>query len=362
MCNNTVSYQREPSISIMPKLNHSQVHQIVAVIFSLFFSVTGFSQVTDARFAPSDDYSIDEAFFKLPPGRSVGATSGLGIHPDGSAFWVFDRCGAQDCRGSDLAPIMKFDREGNHLFSFGANLFQRPHGLSVDRDGNVWVTDDVGSRDIDTVSQAKGHQVFKFSPEGELLMTLGSSGIPGDGPDTFNMPSAVVVAPNGDIFVGDGHGPRSNARIVKFNSRGDYLMTWGSFGEGLHQFHTPHALSMDSAGRLFVGDRGNDRVLIFDQSGNFLDEWKQFGRPSGMFIDDNDLLYVADSSSSNTPQSNLGFEEGIRVGSVRDGRIILFIKDTDASGSQEGVTADSDGNIYGSLTAGMALRKYSLSQ
>ena len=346
----------------MPKLNHSQVHQIVAVIFSLFFSVTGFSQVTDARFAPSDDYSIDEAFFKLPPGRSVGATSGLGIHPDGSAFWVFDRCGAQDCRGSDLAPIMKFDREGNHLFSFGANLFQRPHGLSVDRDGNVWVTDDVGSRDIDTVSQAKGHQVFKFSPEGELLMTLGSPGIPGDGPDTFNMPSAVVVAPNGDIFVGDGHGPRSNARIVKFNSRGDYLMTWGSFGEGLHQFHTPHALSMDSAGRLFVGDRGNDRVLIFDQSGNFLDEWKQFGRPSGMFIDDNDLLYVADSSSSNTPQSNLGFEEGIRVGSVRDGRIILFIKDTDASGSQEGVTADSEGNIYGSLTAGMALRKYSLSQ
>ena len=346
----------------MPKLNHSQVHQIVAIIFSLFFSVTGFSQVTDARFAPSDDYSIDEAFFKLPPGRSVGATSGLGIHPDGSAFWVFDRCGAQDCRGSDLAPIMKFDREGNHLFSFGANLFQRPHGLSVDRDGNVWVTDDVGSRDIDTVSQAKGHQVFKFSPEGELLMTLGSPGIPGDGPDTFNMPSAVVVAPNGDIFVGDGHGPRSNARIVKFNSRGDYLMTWGSFGEGLHQFHTPHALSMDSAGRLFVGDRGNDRVLIFDQSGNFLDEWKQFGRPSGMFIDDNDLLYVADSSSSNTPQSNLGFEEGIRVGSVRDGRIILFIKDTDASGSQEGVTADSDGNIYGSLTAGMALRKYSLSQ
>jgi len=362
VCNNTVSYQREPSISIMPKLNHSQVHQIVAIIFSLFFSVTGFSQVTDARFAPSDDYSIDEAFFKLPPGRSVGATSGLGIHPDGSAFWVFDRCGAQDCRGSDLAPIMKFDREGNHLFSFGANLFQRPHGLSVDRDGNVWVTDDVGSRDIDTVSQAKGHQVFKFSPEGELLMTLGSPGIPGDGPDTFNMPSAVVVAPNGDIFVGDGHGPRSNARIVKFNSRGDYLMTWGSFGEGLHQFHTPHALSMDSAGRLFVGDRGNDRVLIFDQSGNFLDEWKQFGRPSGMFIDDNDLLYVADSSSSNTPQSNLGFEEGIRVGSVRDGRIILFIKDTDASGSQEGVTADSDGNIYGSLTAGMALRKYSLSQ
>lgn len=346
----------------MPQLKKNQPRQILAALFSLVFSVTAYSQVTDARFTPSDDYTIDETFFKLPPGRSIGATSGLAIHPNGSSFWVFDRCGANDCRGSNLAPIMQFDRQGNHLLSFGANLFQRPHGLTVDREGNVWVTDDVGSRDIDTVGEGKGHQVFKFSPEGELLMTLGKAGVPGNGPETFNMPSAVLVAPNGDIFVGDGHGPRSNARIVKFNSRGDYLMTWGSAGESPSQFHTPHALAMDSAGRLFVGDRGNSRVLIFDQSGNFLDQWKQFGRPSGMFIDDNDLLYVADSSSSNTPRSNPGFEEGIRVGNVRDGRITLFIQDPDANGSQEGVIADRDGNIYGSLTAGMALRKYSRSK
>lgn len=346
----------------MPSLKRSQSRQVLAALFALVFSVAAFSQVTDARFTPSTDYTIDDAFFKLPPGRSIGATSGLAIHPNGSSFWIFDRCGASDCRGSDLAPIMQFDLDGNHLLSFGANLFQRPHGLHVDRQGNVWVTDDVGSRDIDTVSEGKGHQVFKFSSDGELLMTLGSPGIPGNRTQTFNMPSAVLVAPNGEIFVGDGHGPRSNARIVKFNSRGEYLMTWGSPGEGPNQFHTPHALAMDSAGRLFVGDRGNARVLIFDQSGNFLDEWKQFGRPSGMFIDDNDLLYVADSSSSNTPRSNPGFEEGIRVGSVRDGRVTLFILDPDASGSQEGVVADSEGNIYGSLTAGMALRKYSLSK
>ena len=182
----------------MQKLNPIQRHQIVALMFSLFFPVTALPQVTDSRFTPSVDYGIDEAFFKLPPGRSVGATSGLGIHSDGLAFWVFDRCGAQDCRGSDLAPIMKFDREGNHLLSFGEDLFQRPHGLYVDRDGNVWVTDDVGSRDIDTVSEAKGHQVFKFSPEGELLMTLGSPGISGDGPDTFNMPCLLYTSDAAD--------------------------------------------------------------------------------------------------------------------------------------------------------------------
>ena len=346
----------------MTKLNKVHIQQALAAALSLVFSVTAFSQLTDVRLVAEEEYSFDETFFKLPAGRTIGATSGLAIHPDGSSIWVYDRCGGSDCRGSNLAPIMQFDREGNHLLSFGANLFQRPHGLFVDRDGNVWVTDDVGSREIDTVSEGKGHQVFKFSPEGELLMTLGKPGIPGDGPDTFNMPSAVLVAPNGDIFVGDGHGPRSNARIVKFNSRGDFLMTWGSAGDGPNQFHTPHALAMDSAGRLFVGDRGNSRVLIFDQLGKFIDEWKQFGRPSGMFIDDNDLLYVADSSSSNTAQSNPGFEEGIRVGHVRDGEIILFIEDTDSDGSQEGVTADSDGNIYGSLTGGMALRKYPQSE
>ena len=346
----------------MTKLNKVHIQQTLAAALSLVFSVTASSQFTDVRFVAEEDYSFEETFFKLPAGRTIGATSGLAIHPDGSSIWVYDRCGGSDCRGSNLAPIMQFDLEGNHLLSFGANLFQRPHGLFVDRDGNVWVTDDVGSREIDTVSEGKGHQVFKFSPEGELLMTLGKPGIPGDGPDTFNMPSAVLVAPNGDIFVGDGHGPRSNARIVKFNSRGDFLMTWGSAGDGPNQFHTPHALAMDSAGRLFVGDRGNSRVLIFDQLGKFIDEWKQFGRPSGMFIDDNDLLYVADSSSSNTAQSNPGFEEGIRVGNVRDGSVMLFIQDPDASGSQEGVVADSDGNIYGSLTAGMALRKYSFSK
>ena len=255
-----------------------------------------------------------------------------------------------------LNPIMQFYLQGKLLNSFGANQFVRPHGLYVDRDGNVWVTDDQGPAGQDPRRDGKGHQVLKFSPEGELLMELGKAGVAGDGPDEFNSPSAVLVAPNGDIFVGDGHGPGSNARIVKFNARGEYLMTWGSRGTGPHQFHTPHALAMDSRGRLFVGDRGNNRVLVFDQSGNVLEEWNQFGRPSGLYIDDDDLLYVTDSSS--TPSINPGFEEGIRVGSARDGRVTLFIEDPHEDGTQEGVFADRNGNIYGSLTAGMALRRY----
>ncbi len=315
------------------------------------------AQVVDARFTPSDQYRIDDGFFKLPPDRPIGSTAGMALDPSGASVWVFDRCGADDCMGSDLAPIMHFDLDGNHLISFGADMFVRPHGIHIDSHGNVWVTDGEGPNGRDPRREGKGHQVFKFSPTGELLMTLGKPGIAGDGPDEFNQPSAVLVAPNGDIFVGDGHGGQSNARIVKFDASGRFLKAWGERGSGPGQFAVPHALAMDEAGRLFVGDRGNNRVQIFDQEGQFLAEWPQFGRPSGMFIDANGMLYVTDSSS--TPRSNPGYGEGIRIGSVSDGRISVFIDDPHEDGTQEGVVADSEGNIYGSLTGGMALRRYS---
>jgi sugar lactone lactonase YvrE len=187
-------------------------------------------------------------------------------------------------------------------------------------------------------------------------MTLGKAGVAGDGPDTFNMPSAALVAPNGDIFVGDGHGGNSNARVLKFSKDGRLLKTWGKRGNAPGEFDTPHALAMDSRGRLFVADRGNNRIQIFDQEGSFLEEWKQFGRPSGIFIDRRDVLYVADHQSDQ--KTNPGFRKGITIGSARDGKVTTFIPDQDPAGSQEGVAADSRGTIYGSLTAGMALKKY----
>jgi sugar lactone lactonase YvrE len=144
--------------------------------------------------------------------------------------------------------------------------------------------------------------------------------------------------------------------MVKFSRDGKFIKAWGKRGTAPGDFETPHALAMDSRGRLFVGDRGNNRIQIFDQDGKFLEEWKQFGRPSGVFIDRSDTLYVADHQSD--AKTNPGFTRGIRIGSARDGKVTVFIPDPNVDGSQEGVAADANGNVYGSLTGGMALKKY----
>ena len=336
---------------------------LLAIIFTSASACV--AQVGDNRFNPSGDFSVDYNFFKMKTGRPIGSTAGISISPDGQSIWVFDRCGANDCVGSDLDPIMRFDLEGNQLASFGSNMFVRPHGLHIDFEGNVWVTDGEGPNGQDPRRDGKGHQVFKFSPSGQVLMTLGKPGKAGNGDYEFNQPSAVLVAPDGSIFVGDGHGGASNSRIMKYDSSGKFILSWGSQGSDPGEFAVPHDLAMDSTGRLFVGDRGNNRVQIFDQDGNFIVEWEQFGRPSGLFVDDNDMLYVTDSSSENrgpagTSKNSSPYAEGVRVASVKDGIITLFLDDPHENGSQEGIVVDKAGNIYGSLTGGRALRKYLL--
>ncbi|HEY6240244.1 MAG TPA: peptidyl-alpha-hydroxyglycine alpha-amidating lyase family protein, partial [Burkholderiales bacterium] len=227
------------------------------------------------------------------------------------------------------------------------------HGIHVDKAGNVWVTDADGK-------EGKGQQVVKFSADGKVLLTLGRAGVAGDGPDTFNRPSDVTTAPNGDIFVADGHGGESNARIVKFSKDGKFIKTWGKKGTAIGEFDTPHALAMDSRGRLFIGDRGNSRIQIFDQEGNFLEEWRQFGRPSGIFIDRNDTIYVADHQSG--AKFNPNFKRGVRIGSVRDAAVMTLIPglgpEADAQSVGEGVVADATGNVYWAETAGMTVRKF----
>jgi sugar lactone lactonase YvrE len=325
-----------------------------------------------ASYAPPNDlpnpYKTISGWAPLPDGRKWGGTSGVSISPEGN-IWTFERCGANSCAGSDVPPILEFDISGKLLKNFGGGMFLLPHGIFADKDGNVWVADGVGGMTTsdDAGKHGKGHQIFKFSPDGKLLMTLGKAGVPGDGPDTFNRPSAVIVAPNGDIFVADGHEspPNSqvNARVVKFSKDGKFIKAWGKRGSAPGEFNGPHSLAFDSKGRLFVADRTNNRIQIFTQDGKFIAEWKQFGRPSGIFIDKADTMYVADSESTDQPGYgyNPGCKRGIRIGSAKDGKVTAFIPDPDPKGpssAAEGVAVDHDGNIYGAEVGPKDLKKY----
>ena len=305
------------------------------------------------NYAQDNPYRVVDGWAKLPDGRTWGSTSAVDVDAN-DHIWVAERCGANSCADSKLAPILEFDQSGKLLQSFGAGLFVFPHGISVDKDGNVWVTDGLGK-------DGKGHQVFKFSREGKILLTLGKAGVAGDGPDTFNAPSDVIVAPNGDIFVADGHGRETNARIVKFSKDGKFIKSWGKKGIAPGEFDTPHGLAFDSKGRLFVADRNNNRIQIFDQEGNFIEQWTQFSRPSGIFIDAKDNIYVADSES-NSVRRHPGWKRGIRIGHISDGYVTAFIPDPveNAKGTSaaEGVAADSLGNIYGAEVGPKALKKY----
>lgn len=306
--------------------------------------------------AQENPYRAVEGWAKLPSSRAWGSTSAVFPAPDGRHIWVAERCGENTCVGhDDLDPVYLFDADGNVVRSFGKGLIVWPHGIFVDREGNVWIADARGEG-------GRGHQVHKFSPEGRLLMSLGRAGVAGTGTDTFDQPSAVLVAPDGSIFVADGHGAEGNNRIVKFAPDGMFLKEWGSTGGENGEFRDPHALAMDSQGRLFVGDRANSRVQIFDQEGNHLATWTQFGRPSGLFIDANDVLYAADSESN--ARRNPGWKRGIRVGSARDGWVTTLIPDPEpdpdrsATSGAEGVAADAAGNVYGAEVGPRRLVKY----
>lgn len=322
-------------------------------------SSSAIGQLENPNIIPNPYSVVPDVWAPLPDDREWGATSTVYYAGEGN-IWAAERCGANgNCLDTpELDPIFLIDAQGRVIKSFGAGLIVWPHGIHVDFDGNVWIADARG----DPV-RMKGHQVHKFSSDGELLMSLGLPGIAGKGNNIFDQPNDVLVAPNGDIFVADGHSSNGNNRIVKFNSNGEYMMEWGGKGTGSGQLDVPHALAMDSAGRLFVADRGNSRLQIFDQAGTWLATWTQFGRPSGLYIDGNDTLYSADSESNTGPGRNPGWYRGIRIGSAKTGFVEAFIPDPntgEANGTSvaEGVSADEDGNVYGAEVAQRALRKY----
>jgi len=300
----------------------------------------------------SNPYQLVANWAKLSGGRAFGSVIGAGVDRAGNV-WAFDRCGTESCDGSDLNPILQFDASGNLVKSIGAGLFIFPHGFYVDREGNIWTTDGMGK-------DGKGFQVTKLSPDGRVLLRLGKAGVSGNARDTFLYPSAVVTGANGDIFVADGHGEDTGGRIMQFSQDGRFIKEWGKKGTGPGEFGGLHAIAMDSQGRVFVGDRTNSRIQVFDSDGKFLAEWKQFGRPSGIFIDASDTIYVADSQSD--AERNPGFEKGVRIGSARDGVVRSFIPipgpGDAATVSAEGITADAAGNVYGAEANSNNLRKY----
>jgi len=333
----------------------------IAGLVGVILAATAFLQAQTAN-APRNDlpqpYQTTRDWGQLPSGVKWAAVTAVEPAPDGSIY-VIHRCFANSCAGRTEAPILKYDPSGKLLTTWGGGMFVFPHGATVDRDGNLWVTDARGDA-------GKGHQVFKFSQDGKVLMMLGKAGVSGSGPDLLDQPTDVVVAPGGDVFVTDSHRNGKNNRVIRFRADGRFVKEWGRKGSGPGEISEPHTIALDSRGRVFVGDRENNRIQIFDQDGTFLDQWRQFGRPSGITITRDDTIYVTDSESGpDTGARELpGIKKGIRIGSARDGSVRAFIEDSESTvadhSGAEGVGVDAQGNVYGAVVRRQMLERHVL--
>ncbi len=328
-----------------------------------------------AQISTTNPYRATFGWEQLPEARQLGVVSGVFPDPDGSHLWILDRCSGNQCAGTDIDPILKFDLQGNLVDSFGAGLFAFPHGFALDDEGFLWVTEGGSHGDSRATlgeTMGIGHQVLKLNQQGEVVMRLGEAGVWGDGPDHFNGPSGVAIAANGDIWVSDGHRGGNN-RIVKFSRDGRFLLEVGggvgSESKEAARFSDPHDIKVDSQDRVLVADRGNSRIQVFDQDGNLLYIWTHYGKPSGLFIDRNDILYAGDGLSGTVRtgppdnwRSNLGWEKGIRIGDLKTEQawVTHFIPqhDEDVGAFIEFLGVDFDGNIYAGEVARQRMVRY----
>jgi len=370
----------------MPRIERVALQSVLATA-SAALSLAGAGAAGDV--GPTNDlpnpYQTVAPWGKLPDGRTWGAFNAVAIDNDGESVWVATRCGANPeippggspyaydtCAGSTVAPVLNLDSSGNVMQSFGADMFVFPHKIHVDREGNVWVVDARGANERERKKhpeeKAKGHTVVKFSPQGKVLLTIGTPGVAGNPPEALTEPTSVVVAPSGDIFIAEGHSgqiasspPDTVARISRFTKDGKFVRSFGKLGSGPAEFRTPHDLTIDPQGRLLVADRGNMRIQILDQDGTFIDEWKQFSRPSGISIRDG-MIYVADSESNGFPDAaHPGWKRGIRIGKLADGAVLYLIPDTldlQPTSAAEGLAVDKHGNIYGAEVGPRQLAKH----
>ena len=245
---------------------------LVLALFSITYSVA------EKGWYPHEGtlmkYRVDIRFGEepedtMPEGWKFGRVSGVATDSRGQVF-VFQR-------GPKADPIIVFDSKGNYLRSWGRGMFGRPHGMRVDRDDNVWITDHID------------HQVMKFTNDGKLLLTLGIKGQTGTDEKTFDGPTDISFAASGDFYVSDGYG---NDRVLKFSKDGKFLLTWGQSGTGPGEFDLVHSVAVDSQGRVFVSDRENDRIQIFDGNGKFLRMWTHLGATQNIFITPEDEVWI----------------------------------------------------------------------
>ena len=304
--------------------------------------------------------------------RPWGGSNGVAIDKDGKSVWATDRCSpgtSPGCLGTKANPIHHFDESGKEIRSFGGGMFAWPHGIHVDKDGNVWVTDS-GAPSPDDLKKfpgedKKGSVVVKFSPEGKVLMILGKPGVQGNPPQALTEPTVVLTDPsNGDVYVAESHtnveDPNLVGRISVFDKNGKFLRTIGKTGSGPGEFRTPHGLAFDSQGRLIVVDRHNHRVQILTKDGKYIGEYPEFSRGSGLAIDRNDTIYVADSES--TERVHPGWLRGIRIGSLKDGKVTGFVPphktDMPDGAMGEGIAVDAAGNLYTAEATIRGVTKY----
>jgi hypothetical protein len=301
---------------------------VTAVLSALVATAT--VHPSDLR-AADGAYQLVEGWAQLPEGVQWGVMSAVDIDSHGTIY-AFKRSEPGQKVGELSSRVMVFDPHGKFMKSWGEDMFSSAHGLRVERDGFIWITDKTGD------------QVFKFSPDGELLMTLGKKGVAGDNNsrDALNGPSDVVIAKNGDIFVSDGES--TNTRVVKFSKDGKFIKCWGTKGSGPGELDLPHNIVMDSEGRLYVADRSNKRIQVFDQDGKYLDQMTQFGAPAGMFMTKDDTLYVV----AGAPENRL------TVG-TKDGKVLDRMEGLNGP---HWVAVDSGGAVYIAEVAGQALLKF----
>ncbi len=222
-----------------------------------------------------------EGFLEIPPSVDLGAVSAVALGPAGQIYVLH--------RGEP--PLLAFDKGGKYGRGWGQGMFAVAHGLRVDADGNIWATDN------------KLHLLYKFSPAGELLQTLGEKGVAGSGAAHFRSPDDLAFAANGDIYVADA----GNGRIARLSAGGELLGQWGRKGKGEGEFAAAHGIAADARGRIYVADRGNDRVQVFSKKGEFLAAWSGFGNPFGVVVVGDELI-VSDGDAHTV--SHLRLQDG----------------------------------------------------